>query len=230
MNSPGPASRKRSKAKSSQSRHPTPDPPNSAGLKWMKRKDALDLLVQTACRMHWTVPPPPPLENGDNPESDEHTSAAIDPLLFQADVAIELISRCEMLLEKRQAEPHLQAQLLNETKRAFGSSSEAEKNFKMDLQKRVGEPLGKDGRFSHAQVRLILTGHEAAKRGDGPLKDIWAATRSIPWVPKTFDSLGEDEFSEAVDRHVRDEGLTAWQLQMLTPFATKLGKKNLSPN
>jgi hypothetical protein len=119
----------------------------------MNRKDALDLLVQTACRMHWTVPPPP-LESGDNTKSAEHTSGAIDPLLFQADVAIELISRCDMLLEKHQAEPHLQAQLSDETKRAFGSSREAEENFKMDLQNRVGEPLGKDGSFSHAQGRL----------------------------------------------------------------------------
>lgn len=195
----------------------------------MKRKDALDLLVQTARRMHWTAPPLFPFENGDDSESGEHTSAAFDPLLFQADAAIELISRCEMLLEKRRAELDRQAWLLEETTRAFGSSREAEENFKKDLQTRVGEPLGKDGRFSHAQVRLILTGHEAAKRGDGPLKDIWVATRSIPWVPKTFDSLGEDEFSEAVDRHVRDEGLSAWQLQMIAPFATKLGKKNLPP-
>jgi len=194
----------------------------------MERTDALDLLVQTACRMHWTAPPAVALETGDDPEPGEEASAVFDPLLDQADAAIELISRCEMLLEKHRAELDRRAKRLDEAKSAFGNHREAEENFTRTLQKRFGEPSGDDGRFSHAQVRLILTGHEAPKRGDEPLKEIWTAARSIPWLPKKFDTLGDDSFSKAVDEHVREEGLATWQLQMLSPFATKLGKKKLS--
>jgi hypothetical protein len=77
-------------------------------------------------------------------------------------------------------------------------------------------------------MRLILTGHEAAQRGDELLMKIWTAARSIPWLPKKFDSLDGDKFPEAVDKHVREKGLAAWQLQMLAPFVTRLGKNKLS--
>ena len=63
--------------------------------------------------MYWSVPLPGPMENDQDPESMGQASAALDPLLFQGDSAIDLISRCEMLLEERRAELHWQTEHLD---------------------------------------------------------------------------------------------------------------------
>ena len=76
------------------------------GQKWMERTAALDLRLQAACRMHRAAPPPVAMETGG---PDEQASATFDPLFYEADAAIELISRCEVLLEKRRADLARQA-------------------------------------------------------------------------------------------------------------------------
>jgi hypothetical protein len=98
--------------------------------------------------MHWTAPPEMRLEHSGNAEVDEQVAATFDPLLYQANAVIALISRCEMLLEKRRADLNRQAGLLDEAKSAMGNHREAAEIFKQTLQKLLGAPLG-DAAHSH---------------------------------------------------------------------------------
>jgi hypothetical protein len=195
----------------------------------MGRDDALDLLVRTACSMPWM----PVTESTTDPtahlDADERLNAdAIDPLLLHADAAIDLISLCEGLLARRRAEPQNKALKLAEAQSAISSHDDAEQQFKTGLIEIVGKPGGKNGRFSYQQIRLFLTGHEAPKRGDRHLKEIWMLAKRLDCFPKRFDSFVDEDFCDAVDTYVRSEGLDSWQLRVLAPYATKLGKKKLA--
>ena len=71
----------------------------------MERDDALDLLVRTACTMPWLPITESITGTTAYLDADERLGAdAIDPLLLQADTAIDLISRYEKLLARRRAE------------------------------------------------------------------------------------------------------------------------------
>jgi hypothetical protein len=87
----------------------------------------------------------------------------------------------------------------------------------------------KNGRFSYAQIRLFLTGNEAAERGAERLNEIWVGAKELNWFPKRFDPVTGKDFRDAVDAYVHAEGLASWQLRILAPYATNLCKKKLAP-
>ena len=221
---------KRSTNKSAAPHQPTTSQQSLVGAGWMDRADALDLLVRTACTMPWsetwrsTNGPTAHLDADELPGAD-----TTDPLLLQADTAIALISRCEELLARRRAELEDREKSLSGAKSAISSHHAAEQHFETVLIGLIGKPVLKNGRFSYAQIRLFLTGHEAANRGDERLNEIWLEAKEIDWLPKRFDPVTDRDFRDAVDAHVHAEGLASWQLRILAPYATKLGKKKLAP-
>ena len=223
---PDAPSPKRSTKKSAAPPQLTTSQQSLVGAGWMDRADALDLLVRTACSMPWHSIPEftsalsADVEVHQHPEDD-----AIHPLLLQADTAIDLICRCELLLARRRSEFENQAVRLAQSQGALSARFHEEQQFEADLRDGIEKPQGNNNRFSYAQVRRFLTGHDAAQRGDETLKEIWLHSKGLSWLPKRFDLVENAAFAGAVDLYVRAEGLAAWQLKVLAPFATKLAKK-----
>jgi hypothetical protein len=197
---------------------PTASQQSQVDTVWMGRDDALDLLVRTACTMPWSETSRSTNGLTAHLDADELPGAdATDPLLLQADTAIALISRCEELLARRRAEHEDQAKRLTGAQSAISSQYAAEQHFETGLIGMIGKPMRESGRFSYAQIRRFLTGHEAAKRGDDRLKEIWLEAKELNCAPKRFDPVTDKDFRDAVDGYVHSEGLASWQLRILAP-------------
>jgi hypothetical protein len=226
MSLPDSPSPKRAAKKTAQISCATTARQNLAGAGWMNRPDALDLLIRTACSMPWqstresTTDFPADLEAHEYLEVD-----AIDPLFLQADNAIDLICRCELLLAQRKAEFEIQTVKLAQAQGSLSAYQEEERQFEVSLRDILKEPQGRDNRFSYAQVRRFLTGHDAAQRGDDELREIWVRAKGLNWLPRHFDLVQPEAFASAVDSYVHAGGLAASQLKVLEPLATKLAKK-----
>jgi hypothetical protein len=223
---PDTPSPKRSTKKSAAPPQLTTSQQSLVGAGWMDRADALDLLVRTACSLPWhSIPESTSALSADVEAHESPEGDTIDPLLLQGDTAIDLICRCELLLARRKAEFEIQTVRLAQAQESRSAYHEEEWQFEVSLRDILKEPQATDNRFSYAQVRRFLTGHDAAQRGDDELREIWVRAKGLNGLPRRFDLIQPEAFASAVDSYVRVEGLAASQLKVLEPLATKLAKK-----
>ena len=86
-------------------------------------------------------------------------------------------------------------------------------------------------------MHLDVAGHLLANRGFESRRPDHAGNERCPSLGATGlrQSLGRgvlpvlnEEFRDAMDAYVHSEELASWQLRVLAPYATKLGKKKLA--
>ena len=220
-----PQKQTRRSTKTASKSHSQPAQKDQPPKAWIFRADALDLLVATAARMPGALPNPNAEDLID--ALDETGQHNLDPLALHANSAMQLIDLCEQLLQRRHIEISTRKAMREHGSAVLQSHAQVTAELDANLRDFLGEPQKEEGRFSLAQVRLLLTGHKAANRGDSALQKIWMDSVREGWLPKSLEPFAGEDRSKDIGEYVESKGLANWQLRILVGFATRLGKRKM---